>query len=465
MRFILFLAIVVTPLACKPTRVLDKRIVDFAKDQIISEDEINDLKIIAAQVPSLASDDSIDADSKLRKYVRDFLKIKGLQANIWEPVVIIKPFNLNVYLENSASMDGYVRGVTQFETAIYNMLGDFKISSFIDSLNLFYINNTIPYSKVNALAPDIEDFIEKLEPSIFRERGGKRSTSDIKNILKMVLDDVDSLNIAILISDFVFSPGSAKNAAEYVNNQSIGVKIDVSEKLKSLDLSIVILRMNSQFDGLYYDMFDRPIQYKGNRPYYIWFIGSDEQIQKVTSSGIIASMRGGYSNMYLLRNSSNAQAPSYKIKMNPRVGQFRLENGATQISRAKSDGGNFMFQLMVNLSNTGIESSYLSDASNYRVNLSNYSIEVSQLTGTPGFTHLMTLRSDHFKPESVTIELLAEIPSWVEHHTTFDDTNTVPDTDLANKTFGLYALIEGVHDAFYPVTTRRSFLSFTIPIK
>ena len=129
-------------------------------------------------------------------------------------------------------MDAYVRGFTEFETAIYNLLGDFKISKICDSLNLNYINNSIPFSKKNALPADIQDFIEKLEPSTFREKGGDRSVSDLKNIINTVLKTVDDQNAAVLISDFVFSPGKNVNAQDYLNNQGVGIKIDFAEKIK-----------------------------------------------------------------------------------------------------------------------------------------------------------------------------------------------------------------------------------------
>ena len=150
--------------------------------------------------------DNIKVVSYLLKYFK--AKNVGLTANdIWQPLTngAQETFNINVYLENSASMDGYVKGVTEFETAIYNLLGDFKISGLCDSLNLNYINKTIPYQKQNALPADIQDFIEKLEPSVFKLRGGDRSVSDLKNILSTVLKTVNNKNAAVLISDFVFS--------------------------------------------------------------------------------------------------------------------------------------------------------------------------------------------------------------------------------------------------------------------
>ncbi|MDR3093329.1 MAG: hypothetical protein LBU62_01635, partial [Bacteroidales bacterium] len=90
----------------------------------------------------------------------------------------VKPV-VNVYIENSGSMDGYVKGVTEFENAVYNYLSDIMISGVSDSLNLFYIN-----SEIIKYGSDIADFIEKLEPTTFKARGGNRGTSDIANVME-----------------------------------------------------------------------------------------------------------------------------------------------------------------------------------------------------------------------------------------------------------------------------------------
>ena len=57
---------------------------------------------------------------------------------------------VNVYLENSGSMFGYVNGLTEFEESVYSYLSDICLSG-IDSLNLYYINNRIIPQQSNPL--------------------------------------------------------------------------------------------------------------------------------------------------------------------------------------------------------------------------------------------------------------------------------------------------------------------------
>lgn len=71
----------------------------------------------------------------------------------------------NIYVENSGSMDGYVKGTTEFEQSVYSYLSDIKISDICSEMNLYYIN-----SKMYKQPSDVKDFIEKLEPNTFRAR-------------------------------------------------------------------------------------------------------------------------------------------------------------------------------------------------------------------------------------------------------------------------------------------------------
>lgn len=121
------------------------------------------------------------------------------QPELTSPVT--RKATYNIYVENSASMDGYVNGASEFKTAVYNYLSDIKIADLTDSLNLNYINSKeIPYGS------DIADFIEKLDPATFQKRGGNRGSTDIADVLKMLLKVTSKENVSVLISDFMVLP-------------------------------------------------------------------------------------------------------------------------------------------------------------------------------------------------------------------------------------------------------------------
>ena len=64
---------------------------------------------------------------------------------------------INVYLENSGSMDGYVKGNTGFEQSLFAYLSEMQINNIVDTLNLNYIN-----SRVIPLGHDVEKFIHHI---------------------------------------------------------------------------------------------------------------------------------------------------------------------------------------------------------------------------------------------------------------------------------------------------------------
>uniref|UniRef100_UPI004048512C hypothetical protein n=1 Tax=Mariniflexile sp. TaxID=1979402 RepID=UPI004048512C len=420
-------------------------------------------------------------NAKVLSYLLKYYSAKNLnltESDIWQPESKepLKEFNINVYLENSASMDGYVTGVTEFETAIYNLLGDFKISKVCDSLNLNYINNSIPFSKKNALPADIQDFIEKLEPSTFRQKGGDRSVSDLKNIINTVLKTVNDQNASVLISDFVFSPGKSVNAQDYLNNQGVGIKIDFAEKIKEFDLSAVIIQLESNFEGTYYDKTNNPIPFKGKRPYYIWIFGSNQQISEILDKKILDNIKGGYLNRMVLQSEKEQSQPNYKILSSPKIGDFsrtELNNkiiADASLSKNNQNKGFFGFNLAVDFSNSIQDPSYFLDTTNYVISNSSYLLEVEPISNKndpslSGFTHLIKVKTTDLRNETLEIQVIGQTPNWVFNSSSIDDSNILNDISEQQKTFGLQYLIEGVSDAFYPKSSSNTITTFNITIK
>lgn len=459
-----------------------KKVIDDAtSDQRIDQKEYEDLVALAGSSKERAfrifkdQDGRID-NEKLVTYLRKFLDSKKLSAVEIStgdaPPTQVAAFNMNVFLENSASMDGYVKGVTNFETAIYNLLGDIKISGICDSLNLSYINKTIPYQKKNAVSPEIQDFIEKLEPATFRLRGGDRSVSDLKSILNTVLHTVDNRNAAILISDFVFSPGNKADAQDYLNNQSVGIKIDFAEKLHALDLAAIILHLESNFDGLYYDKTDKPIQLSAKRPYYIWIIGTRAQVQEILQKKIVDNIKGGYQHKLVLQSIKDAQTPAFKIMYKPQTGHFdakELPQGVITNASASADG-EFGFDVAVDFSKGLQDASYFIDPANYVLSNKHYHLtaELIQDKNNPalkGFTHLLHITTDQLRDENVEVSVVGKSPSWVDTLSSEDDVNIAADNAEKQRTFGFKYLLDGVCEAFYPPNTTNTISKFNIQIK
>jgi hypothetical protein len=63
------------------------------------------------------------------------------------------------------------------------------------------------------------------------------------------------------------------------------------------------------------------------------------------------------------------------------------------------------------------------------------------------------------------IKVVSQTPSWVFNSSSIDDSNILNEISQQQKTFGLQYLIEGVSDAFYPISSSNAITTFTITIK
>jgi hypothetical protein len=373
------------------------------------------------------------------------------------PTDTIKP-TVNVYIENSGSMDGYVKGVTEFEQAVYNYLSDIKISGITDSLNLYYIN-----SQVISQGSDIADFIEKLEPSSFQKKGGNRGSSDIAVVLETVLKETKAGKVAILVTDGIFSPGQGKDGAAYLTNKQIGIKVSFSNFLKiNKNAAVMVYQLQSKFSGTYYNNVDVKIPLNENRPFYVWVIGDVKQLcnlrKNIADDKLKEHSAGQILNVFTAINGSQ----TVKYAVNQSIGKFKksLANTATTIEDLEKDSrtGKVKFAVNVDFSQLLLDENYLLDVNNYE-NSSKYTLEIKKATTKAGgYTHTLTFTSDRVYANPVTVKLKAAMPAWVETANDSDGTKAVK-----NKTYGIKYQLGGVYDAF--TFTNKYYTEIKINIK
>lgn len=366
---------------------------------------------------------------------------------------------LNVYVENSGSMDGYVKGITEFKQSVYNYLCDIKISEICDSLNLCYVNSEIiPYNIKSK--DEVSDFIQKLDPATFRQRGGDRSTSDIADIMKMIVGEIDEHSIAVFVSDCIFSPGKGVDADGYLINQQIGIKTVVAELLKRGNYATIIYRLTSTFDGVYYNKVDKRISLnKAERPFYIWVLGKQENISYLKSKVRDSSFKGsGIQNSFTLIKSMPDYL-DYAILRSPKVGSFEKskERGEakTHIVEAQvADKGTkkgFMFTVGVNYANLPLSDEYLMEPDNYEINDKKYSIRIEKAEKGDLYTHHLMLALDdkikHVPKSTLSVKLKNKMPAWVDELNDDKGENPVADNAL-HKTYGIKNLMYGFYDAY-----------------
>ena len=361
-------------------------------------------------------------------------------------------------------MDGYVKGVTEFEETLYNYINDVKNTDFCDTITLNYIN-----SQIIEQPDDVDSFIKNLEPNSFKEKGGNRATTDIANLFKLIFKEQKENEIAVLVSDFVFSPGK-NNAEDYLTMQRLAIKELFVSKLKTGSNYVAeVYRLSSQFDGYYYNKYDSPIKINNKRPYFIWILGNRNQVKRLTNSVKKERIIHGVSHSYSI--SERADALPYGILLTPRIGSFKIDpvNPKTNIQKTKidkKDPRRLIISFGVDFSDLLLEDSYLTDIDNYAINNKAYNIESVEKNSytNSSYTHIIKLKLNQpvISRGVINIQLLKKPVSWANQFTDYDGEN-IQANDAINKTFGFKYLTDGVFDAYTSSDT--TYAVFTINIQ
>lgn len=457
-NLLLFLTAILM-VCCSELDIKDEALI-IAKDNHITQDEFFNLQ---KKVVKEAKYANYKNSSALYNYLLKFFEAKKMAVNIYNPEVKKQePFNVNVFFENSYSMDGYIKS-TELKSSLYDILVNTK--KITNDINLNYINDKI----INLSGQTIQDFSIGLTPNAFKKLGGNIGDSDIAEIIKKVLSKTDAKNMSVLVSDFVFSPPIGTHAQGYLNIQQTSIKDAILDKLKELNLAIAIFQMNASFNGLYYSYkFPKGKQLATKRPYYIWVIGSDEQIKQALDNKIVDETNNDLLNFVAFSSMKNIQVPDYKVTTKVK-GDFKPKD-KHHIYDTKASQQEFSFNVAVNFSNSIKGLKYFNNNTIYSSN--NYKISVRDLNqkekdqaNLSSYTHILTLTTNRLQTEKLVIKILNEIPQWVMSSSSPDDQNIITDKIEQTKTFGLNNLIIGVSQGFSLSPNQNTLTELTINIE
>jgi len=381
-------------------------------------------------------------------------------------------FNINIYLENTASMDGYVGENSAFKNTVLKLIADLTdIKQVEQNIDFNYINTKI----INIENYSNNDFYKQLSASDFKKNGGSRGHTDIEEMMNMTLDKINEKNLSIYISDCIFSP-NGRNTKDYLDGQYTSIYNSfINAKKKYPNLCVVILQCSSGFKGIYYDYLNEKHSIVANRPYYIWLFGTSSQIKKIVDNNIFGRIKSGYLNKLLIQDINIEQSPTYKILFAKKIGDFDSSDGVitnaktSVVSNKIQNKGEFGFSLAVDFSNGLQDLKYYKDKLNYELSDKNYSLDVEEITNKndpvySGFTHILKLKTNKLSEGIIKISIVGKTPEWVNQSTSLDDTKIEVEDFEKQKTFGLKYLVEAVCDAFYP-TDSNIVTSISIAIR
>ena len=352
---------------------------------------------------------------------------------------------VNVYLENSGSMDGYVNGQTEFEDIVYNYLVNLKLAKITTELNLFYINsNLLPQQD------DVQHFIEKLEPASFKAKGGNRGTSDISQMIGMIMKEMNDSTVSIFVSDCIFSPGKGKDAGDYLSKQMIGIKNTIGHYFNAHPkFAVMGYRCMSSFNGYCYDKNDAGMLYQGRRPFYVWLFGTQGALNRIRNE----MMKNGYQldgvqNEFVAFAGGTTMPDScYAIKRGSGKFDIKRSDSKHSIENLKADkNGKVRFSVEVNYTSLILSDAYLCDTSMYVLSDPKYKVvSVERIKEYKKYSHIIHIEAERIRPSNLEIKLCTDIPKWPEIFND-DDGSTISDSN-AEKTFGIKYLTDGIAEA------------------
>lgn len=364
---------------------------------------------------------------------------------------------LNVYLEISGSMNGYVNGGTSiFQQVVKEYLSGIKNSSFASSVNYFYINN-----KIIPKGNDLHNFITKLTPSSFAISGGG-ATTDIGLLFKTILGKMDDNTISIFISDCIISPGSNNDTDAYARGQMIDVRDAIVGYTNQFgDLACLVYQFNSGFKGRYFDYRNKPRMVDMQRPFYIWVFGNTAnlallKLQYVPDSDFkVAPIR----NQWMIFNT-----PLSKLQNNIKYGILlpnNFKNGkysrvnATTIKGVQKSDSYYRFSFGANLliAQYLMGDDYIEETNNYNgiidkaVREKFYGVIEKDFSKKSPYSEIFRVDSDSpFQKGIFSIAFIPKVPNWAYENSDNDDSTFNGSND--NKTYGLSNIFEGVYNGF-----------------
>jgi hypothetical protein len=393
--------------------------------------------------------------------------------------------NINVYIENSGSMDGYVNGNYEFKDAIGSLLVKLLYYYNQEHIKIRFINTRIDSASTTQVS--LTNFSEELNISWVKGKKTRGDTTNLNNIFQNILAQTDSSTISILFSDCIYSIGNG-NVVGLLNEQKNSTMSAFLQKYKkdSIPLATTILKMKSKFKGTYYpykgDKFGYKIDMK--RPYYICVIGSSELINHFNEKFPLEKQNiPGFENKYVL-SSEVANNIYYSVLQSTyNKGRFKRDrknskkdyiHGISDISFPRGVQ-KLTFAVAVDFNNIQAEDDYLKNRENYKVTTDNFSIDTIinieknkikpndwNRISSSNPTHIIIMTAKTKAVSDVSFLLMKKMPQWVNDSNTEDDSS--PDK-LNETTFGLYYWVTGIAAAYktiYP--NNKNFFECTISI-
>lgn len=379
-----------------------------------------------------------------------------------------KNANLKLYIENTASMNGYIEGFTGFKEVLARLINEVEdIDSPRFSTHVYLINNKITELNIrDRITTDLtkNNVIGK----------GDRGNSEFEKVISKILDEHQNNEISVLAADFIYSPKDGETQKRLKEFQEFTKKAFLDADIKENNIEVLFLRFNSDFNAEYYDINNKDITGIDKRPYYLMVLANQE-LMKVFTEKVNPSLmtRNDFDHMVYFdtKGTDTYSLSDYSI-LTSTLNSGPLKANKIEDSKIKSisasRNGKLQLAIALDLSNIPVSEEYKMDHSNYE--LENYTItkigkiDDNQIifpteqspTAIMGadkeklqnLTHVFVINSTEEGIKNLELKIKKEIPSWIDKFSNTDDRDIAENPLKQSQTFGLKFFIEGVDDAY-----------------
>ena len=378
------------------------------------------------------------------------LKLDGTQAILENkaPRANLKNYQVNFYMENSASMDGYVNGNTGFK----DVLGKMIVSSHhcCKGTDFFFVNDNV--SKANQSAVS---FIQMLTPANIKV--GNVGSTDVNQIFRNILQATDNNTISVLFSDCIYSVTDVNSQLDNAKNATTDAFL--TALAKNSTMATIILQFVSSFDGYYYDRNDKPYVCKSPRPFYVVITGNRDALKTLYTDFKVKTMPG-------LKNKSFFTSESWTLNENNACAIISDYTNARRIKTQRNfldiddvsldrNASSLQFAIGVDYSGIFVDDNYVLDKSNYQIEPDCFRVvgvskaspsaigDFSNIPSKP-YAIVISVPNGSFAP-MITLSLRKVIPAWVKKSNVNDDAGFVP---ASTKSFAIQKMVEGIAAAY-----------------
>lgn len=320
------------------------------------------------------------------------------------------PIRVNIFVENSGSMLGYVRQGNEFDRAISNLLTELELQEIVKGVNIhkYYINSK-PFEQKKV---STAQFIKGLSIRNATTFKGSTGTTSVCALLDTVFRRTPKNTLSIFVSDCIISPGK-NDASKFIGAEKDAIKLLAKRQCEN-GKAVVVYRLVSSFNGKFYDCQDNVKQINSTRPFYIWVIGNKSTIanylKRIPDSKLT---EGGLTDRYVFFKAPT-QTPKYVIQST----NEGVVVDASHIKKAKlnKDTKSLRIRVAVDMSSLSLLDKYLLNAKNYTVNTKYKVVKIEKKAGN-GTTHVFTIvTTAQVTPTAVTISLKNQLPGWVKQY-------------------------------------------------